>query len=426
MQGGAQKSADSQKGVKVRITADFHIHSKYSRATSKDMVVPSLVKWAKLKGINLLGTGDFTHHLWLQELKQYLEPQKEKGLFLYEGVNFILSAEISSIFSQNGRGYRVHNLIMVPSFELAQEVNKMLSFHGNLASDGRPILGISCLRLAEELFKISQDIMLIPAHVWTPWFSVFGSSSGFNSLEEAFGKYVEKITALETGLSSDPSMNWRWSKLDKFSLVSNSDSHSPSRIGREANVFDCELNYWEIKKVLETKDKEKFLYTIEFFPEEGKYHYDGHRNCNIRFSPSQTKQHKGVCPVCSRPLTLGVLYRVEELADRKEGFVPQGAINYKSMVPLEEIIAEVKGLKSQSKAVAKEYLDLIYAFGSEFNVLIDSSEKELAAKAPEKIYEAIRKVREGSLTILPGYDGEYGIIKIFNKEEKKNEQFTFF
>lgn len=411
----------------MKIIADFHIHSKYSRATSKDMVIPSLVKWVKLKGINLLGTGDFTHHLWLQELKQYLKPQREKGLFLYEGVNFILSAEISNIFSQNGRGYRVHNEIMVPSFELAEEVNRMLSFHGNLASDGRPILGMSCLKLAEELFKISQDIMLIPAHVWTPWFSVFGSSSGFNSLEEAFGRYTEKITALETGLSSDPSMNWRWSKLDKFSLVSNSDSHSPWRLGREANVFDCDLNYWEIKKVLETKDRDKFLYTIEFFPEEGKYHYDGHRSCNIRFSPHQTKQHKGVCPVCARPLTLGVLYRVEELADRKEGFVPQNAINYKSMVPLDEIIAEAKGVKSQSKTVEKEYLDLIYTFGSEFNVLIDVPEKELAAKVPEKIYEGIKKVREGKLTILPGYDGEYGTVRIFSKEEKKkNEQFTFF
>ncbi|MBU2504865.1 MAG: endonuclease Q family protein, partial [Candidatus Omnitrophica bacterium] len=241
----------------MEFVADFHIHSKYSRATSKDMDIPHLAKWAKLKGVTLLGTGDFTHHLWLQELKQHLNPQEDKGLFLHEGIYFILSGEISSIFSQGGRGHRVHSMVIVPSFKLAEEVNKMLSFYGNLASDGRPIIGISCLKLAEEVFKISQDIMLIPAHIWTPWFSAFGSNSGFNSLEEAYGKYTEKITALETGLSSDPAMNWRLSKLDEFSLVSNSDSHSPSRIGREANVFNCELNYWEIKKVLETKDKEK-------------------------------------------------------------------------------------------------------------------------------------------------------------------------
>ena len=255
----------------MEFVADFHIHSKYSRATSRSMDIPNLAKWAKLKGIDLLGTGDFTHHLWCQELKEYLEPDKKSGLYTYQGIHFIPSAEISSIFSQDGRVYRVHNVILAPSLEVVSQINKMLSAHGNIASDGRPILGLSCKRLAEELFKISADLMLIPAHIWTPWFSVFGSRSGFNSLEDAYGRYTEKITALETGLSSDPAMNWMVSKLDKYSLVSNSDSHSPSRIGREANVFDCELSYQEIKRVLESKDKEKFLYTIEFFPEEGRY-----------------------------------------------------------------------------------------------------------------------------------------------------------
>lgn len=412
----------------MKFTADFHIHSKYSRATSKSMEVPHLSKWAKLKGIDLLGTGDFTHHLWLQELKRYLEPLEKKGLFLYQGTHFILSGEISSIYSQGGKGYRVHNLIMVPSFKMAEEVNRMLSFHGNIASDGRPILGISCIRLAEELVKISPEIMLIPAHIWTPWFSVLGSNSGFNSLEEAFGKYTDNITALETGLSSDPAMNWRLSALDRFSLVSNSDSHSPSRIGREANVFDCELDYWEIKKVLKEKDTSKFLYTIEFFPEEGKYHYDGHRNCNVRFSPEETKKHNGVCPVCKRPLTRGVLYRVEELADRPQGFVPKNAVGYKSLVPLDEIIAETKGVKKGSKAVEKDYLDLVSRFGSEFNILVNVSESDLFSKIPEKIAEGIKRVREKRLKILAGYDGEYGIINIFGEEENsaKKEQLTLF
>ena len=412
----------------MEFVADFHIHSKYSRATSRQMEVPNLAKWAEFKGINLLGTGDFTHHLWLQELKSYLKPKEGSGLYTYQNTHFILSAEISSIYSQRGKVYRVHNVILAPSFEIAEEINKMLSFHGNIASDGRPILGLSCLKLAEELFKISDDLMLIPAHIWTPWFSVFGSNSGFNSLEEAFDKYTAKITALETGLSSDPAMNWMVSGIDKFSLVSNSDSHSPSRIGREANVFDCELNYWEIKKVLETKDKSKFLYTVEFFPEEGKYHYDGHRNCNQRLHPEETKQLKGRCQVCGRPLTRGVLSRVEELADRPYGFRPENAIGYKSLVPLDEVIASIKGVSPKSKAVEKEYLDLINNFGSEFNILVRMSKEKLLRSLPPKLADGVERVREKKLEIIPGYDGEYGIIKIFgaDREKEDQQQFTLF
>ena len=411
----------------MQFVADFHIHSKYSRATSKSMEIPQLAKWARIKGIDLLGTGDFTHHLWLQELKRHLEPKGDSGLYLYNDIHFILSAEISSIFSQKGKVYRVHNVILAPSIELVQELNKFLATQGNIASDGRPILGISCYKLAEALFKISPDFMLVPAHLWTPWFSVFGSRSGFNSLEEAYEEYTEKITALETGLSSDPAMNWMVSKLDKYSLISNSDSHSPSRIGREANVFDCELSYWEIKKVLEEKDKSKFLYTIEFFPEEGKYHFDGHRNCNVRFSPEETKKHKGICPVCGKPLTRGVLSRVEELADRPEGFVPPNAIGYKSMVSLDEIIAETKGVGKQSKAVEREYMDIIHNCGPEFNILVNMSTEDLFKQLPEKVAEGIRRVREKNIEVLPGYDGEYGIIKIFGeKEEKKDQQMSLF
>ena len=407
--------------------ADFHIHSKYSRATSKNMSVPDLIRWTKYKGVDLLGTGDFTHHLWLQELKHHLQEHQDKGLLYGEGIYFILSAEVSNIFSQNGKGYRVHNIIMVPSFSLAYEVNKALSHYGNLASDGRPILGMSCKLLAKELAKISQDIMLVPAHIWTPWFSVFGSNSGFNSLEEAFGEHLDFVTALETGLSSDPAMNWRLSQLDKFSLISNSDSHSPQRIGREANVFECNLDYNEIKKALKTKDTDKFLYTIEFFPEEGKYHYDGHRNCDIRFHPEKSKEHNNICPVCKRPLTRGVLSRVDELADRQEGFVPKGSIGFKSLVPLDEIIAEVRGVGRASKTVEREYIDLVREFHSEFNLLVNVSENDLLSHVDPIIAEGIKRVRDKQINIMPGFDGEYGTIKIFDKgKDPEKPQMTLF
>ena len=405
----------------MEFVADFHIHSKYSRATSRSMDIPNLAKWAKLKGVDLLGTGDFTHHLWVQELKNYLQPKGKTGLYTHEGINFILSAEISSIYSQNGKVHRVHNVILAPSLEIVEEINKMFSTYGNISSDGRPILGMSCIKITEEIFKISEDIMLVPAHIWTPWFSVFGSMSGFDVLEEAYGKYTEKITALETGLSSDPAMNWMVSKIDKFSLISNSDSHSPQRIGREANVFDCEMNYWEIKKVLEEKDKNKFLYTIEFFPEEGRYHYDGHRNCKVMFHPDETKKNKGICPVCKRSVTKGVLYRVEELADRPEGFVPKDSIGFKSRVSLDEIIAEVKGVGKQSKSVEKEYLDAINSCGPEFNILNKMTIDDLFNKLSPRVAEGIKRVREKDLKIVPGHDGEYGMVKIFRPERKEEQ-----
>ncbi len=408
----------------MKLIADFHIHSKFSRATSKDMNIQNLAKWARLKGITLLGTGDFTHHLWLQELKSNLDYIEDKGLFVCDGVYFILSAEVCNIFSERGKVYRVHNVILAPSFKIAQEINHMLSFYGNLASDGRPVLSMSCVRLAEELFRISEDIMLIPAHIWTPWFGLFGSNSGFNSIEEAFGKYTDKITALETGLSSDPAMNWRVSSLDRFSLVSNSDSHSPSKIGREANVFDCELNYWEIEQVLETKDKKKFLYTIEFFPEEGKYHYDGHRNCKVRLHPQETKKIGGICPECGRALTKGVLHRVEDLANRPENFVPDKSIPFKSLVPLEEIIAQSKGISKNTKAVFDEYLNVIYKFGSEFEILVNVPEQDLRKNLSPKLAEGIIRVREGQVLKEPGYDGEYGVIKVFDGKEPEFQKET--
>jgi len=411
--------------------ADFHIHSKYSRATSKNMEIPALAQWAKLKGISLIGTGDFTHHLWLQELKKTLKPVEGTGTYTYDGVSFILTAEIANIFSQNGRGYRVHTILMAPSFKVVEEINKCLAYQGNLASDGRPILGISCRKMIEDLVKISPDIMIVPAHIWTPWFSLFGSESGFNKIEDCFGEYTSKITALETGLSSDPAMNWRLAALDRFCLVSNSDSHSPSRIGREANVFGMEeINYYAIKETLQTKDKKRFLYTVEFFPEEGKYHFDGHRNCKVRLHPQETKKYKGICPQCKRPLTKGVLYRVDELADRPDTFVPENAIPFKSLVPLDEIIAEAHGVQKGSKAVEKDYFSIVKKGKTEFNILLKMRDEELSSIMPERVAEGIIKVRKKDIEISAGFDGEYGIIKIFKENEpakrSTSQQMTLF
>lgn len=405
----------------MEFIADFHIHSKYSRATSKDMDVKHLAEWAKLKGITLIGTGDFTHHLWLEELKHNLE-DLGNGLFKYQGIYFILTAEISSIYSKKGKGYRIHNMVFSPSFKTTDKINEHLSRVGNLASDGRPILGLDAAELARIIFDIDENCMIVPGHCWTPWFGLFGSMSGFNRIEDCFEELTPKIFALETGLSSDPAMNWRLSALDKFTLISNSDSHSPSKIGREANVFDCELDYKTIREVLKTKDKKRFLYTIEFFPEEGKYHFDGHRNCNIRLSPGETKQNAGKCPECGKPVTVGVMNRVEQLADRPEGYKPHNAIDFKNFIPLQEIIAEAKGIAPTAVAVEREYHSLIAKFGNEFNILLRASEEELRKGLPVRVAEGVLRVRQGKVNIKPGFDGEYGKIAIFGDDEKPKEK----
>jgi len=410
----------------MEFIADFHIHSKYSRATSKDMDIENIARWAKLKGITLMGTGDFTYHLWLEELKTKLEPQGN-GLFKYKDVYFILTGEISNIYSKNQKVYRIHNIIFAPSFETVEKINKELSRYGNLASDGRPILGLDAEEFAKIIFDIDDRCVIVPAHIWTPWFSLFGSMSGFDRIEDCFGRYTEKIFSLETGLSSDPKMNWRLSNLDRFSLISNSDSHSPSKIGREANVFNCNLDYDSIVNTLKTKDKSKFLYTIEFFPEEGKYHFDGHRNCNVRFSPKETKENLGICPKCKKPLTIGVMNRVEQLADREEDFMPQDAIPFINLVPLDEIIASARSIKKESPVVLKEYIDYISNIATEFDILIKFSKDELFKRLPQKIAEGIIRVREGKVKKEAGYDGQYGVISIFDEEEKqKEEQLSFF
>ena len=385
------------------------------------MVPEVIAETAKTKGINLIATGDFTHPLWIEDLKRKLVPA-ELGLYQLKEkqdqfpVRFIVGGEISSIYSRGGKTRRVHNVILLPSLESAEKINTRLSWQGNLHSDGRPILGMDSQELLKIVLDIEPRALFIPGHAWTPWFAVFGSMSGFNSLKEAFGDDEKYIHAIETGLSSDPAMNWRLSALDKVTLVSNSDAHSPDNLGREVNVFDISMSYEAMYEAIVKKDKNKFLYTIEFYPEEGKYHYDGHRLCQVSSHPSETKKYKGICPVCHKSLTIGVLSRVEELADRPEGYVPENAIPYKKLVPLKEIIADVLNVQSKTKKVEEYYHNLISHFVNEFNVLLETGIKELIPYSSDKIAEAIQRVRDGKLIIKPGYDGEYGKIKIFDDQ----------
>ncbi len=407
----------------MEFIADFHIHSKYSRATSKNMDLENLDKWAKIKGIKVLGTGDFTHPEWFRGLKQKLG-SAESGLYKLKGAGddetrFVLTSEISCIYSKGGRVRKIHIIVFSPSFETCEKINTQLGWIGNLKSDGRPILGLDAKELAKIVLNASQDCFIVPAHLWTPWFSIFGSKSGFDSIEECFEDYTKYIFAGETGLSSDPAMNWRISNLDKITLISNSDAHSPAKIGREANVFDTELSYPAIIKAIKSKDPAKFLYTIEFFPQEGKYHYDGHRACDIILSPQESKKYNNICPNCGKPLTLGVLNRVEELADRPTNFKPKGAIPFKSLIPLEEIIANVLGQGTGTKKVDKEYQNLIKEFGNEFEVLLNTSEEDLKRATLAEITEGIIRIRQGKVRLEPGYDGVYGKIKIFSQQEQK-------
>lgn len=408
----------------MRIVADLHIHSPYSRAVSKEMTLENLDQWAKTKGITIMGTGDFTHPAWIKEIKSKLEPAEEGLYKLKEKPNtptrFIPTVEISSIYSKKGKTRRVHNLIFAPSIETAEKINLALGWRGNLKSDGRPILGLDSKELAKIVLDIDSRSMIVPAHIWTPWFSVFGSMSGFDSLEECFDEYAKYIYAVETGLSSDPAMNWRLSQLDRVAIISNSDSHSLQRIGREANVFETELSYDAIMNAMKSHDPKKFLYTIEFFPEEGKYHYDGHRLCKFSSGPAETKRLNKLCPVCGKPVTVGVMNRVEELADRPSGFKPEGAIPFKSLVPLDEIIGESFGFGVASKKVKGEYKNLVEKIGSEFTVLVDSSRSDLERATLPEVVEGIMRVREGKLYVEPGYDGEYGKVKIFEDKERKD------
>jgi len=405
----------------MKFIADFHLHSKYSRATSSQMDLENLDKFAKIKGIKVLGTGDFTHPLWFKEIKEKLEPA-QNGLFKLKNstseTRFILTSEISCIYSKNYKVRKIHILVFAPSLEIVEKINGYLSIVGNLKADGRPILGLDTKELAKIVLNISQDCLIVPAHLMTPWFSLFGSKSGFDSIEECFEDYSKYIFAGETGLSASPDMLWRMPDGRRITLISNSDAHSLSHLGREANVFDTELSYFAIKEAIKSKDPQKFLYTIEFFPEEGKYHYDGHRLCGVSLSPQESKKYNNICPVCHKLLTIGVLNRVEQLADRPEGFVPEAAIPFKRLVPLEEIIANVLNQKVGTIRVIQEYQKLIKNFENEFNVLIEAKREDLEKVTLPEIVQGIINVREGRVLVIPGYDGVYGKIEVLRNQNE--------
>ncbi len=395
----------------MQYIADFHLHSKYSRATSKDLSLETLSIGAKIKGLNLLSAPDFTHPVWLKEMKSKLS-NGENGIFNFNDVSFILTSEIATIDLFQGKTRHVHHNIHAPSFDIADQINEWLEKFGNLKSDGRPMLTVPPAEVVEVLTEISRNILIYPNHAWTPWRAVFGSIGGYNSLEECYQDQVRNIFALETGLSSDPPMNWMWSELDRLTLLSNSDAHSanPWRLGREANVFELEkLTYDKINDAIKKKDTKQFLFTIETPPEYGKYHITGHRDCNVSMHPKDALKLNNKCPRCGRKMTVGVLQRVEELADREEGFVPNNAIPFKSLLPLYEIISFVTGVNQlYSKKVIEEQNRLIDRFGNELNVLLNVSKEELAKITNEKIADAIIKVREGRIKFDAGYDGVYG------------------
>jgi len=417
----------------MKFVADLHIHSKYSRATSRDMVLETLAPWAKVKGIGLLATGDFTHPEWLFLMKEKLEPMGNGFLRLKTGttvldappfrglpvlgrpVAFILSSELSFIYSKGGKVRKVHVMVLAPDFESVERINRRLQAVGNLVSDGRPILGLDVRLFCKMVAETAPRAVVIPSHIWTPWFSLFGANSGFDTIEECFEEMTPSIFALETGLSSDPPMNGRLSALDRFALVSNSDAHSPSKIGREANVFDTDFGYRGLIDALRTNDPAKFLATVEFFPEEGKYHYDGHRKCGVVCPPRESMKTNDLCPKCGKKLTIGVLHRVEELADRESGEGRPGRVPYRNLIPLNEVIAEALGKTPECQGVWDLYFRFIREFGDEHTILTEVPVADLARVSPERVPEAVDRMRKGQVSIAPGHDGEYGRIRLFGE-----------
>jgi uncharacterized protein (TIGR00375 family) len=415
----------------MKIVADLHIHSYLSRACSPQLRPARLYEWCQLKGITALATGDFTHPAWFAELRDTLV-ETEAGLFTLKPdiakpvddavfpscrapVRFMLGVEISCIYKKGPRVRKVHHLVFMPSFEAAERFNASLAKIGNIRSDGRPILGLDSRNLLELVLKADPQGVLIPAHAWTPHFAVFGSESGFDSLEECFDDLTPHIFAIETGLSSDPAMNWRLSQLDGITLISNSDAHSPEKMGREANVFDTDLSYAGIFDAIKSRDG-RFLKTLEFFPEEGKYHVDGHRKCQTRLDPKETLQRNGLCPVCEKPVTVGVLHRVERLADRPESRQPAGAADYENLIPLKEVLSEVLRVGPTSLRVDTLYRRLLESFGNELFIL---RELPLARLEPEHpvVALALHRMRRGKVHIDAGYDGEYGTISLLSDED---------
>ena len=411
----------------MRIIADLHLHSRFSRATSQKMNIEEITRFAQIKGLNLVGTGDFTHPKWLEELKRDLVEVPEISLYKpakdqASPVHYMITGEVSTIFTFENNVKKIHHVVLTPNIEVAIQINDRLAKYGNLSIDGRPTLDMTAPQLVEEIMQISSENVVIPAHAWTPWFSLFGAFSGFNHIEDCYQDMTKHIFALETGLSSDPPMNWRLSTLDKYALVSNSDSHShwPWRIGREANVFDLEpLTYREMVDAIRKKDLERFRFTIETNPAYGKYHWSGHRNCKVALSPQEAIKFGNRCPVCGKRLTKGVEQRVEELADRPVGFKPSNAIGYMHLQPLSEIIATVLGMSYPSAhKVWGIYNTLIAKFGTEYAVLIDASEEEMSKIVNPRIAEAITRVREGKVDVFPGYDGVYGQLLFFPEQKE--------
>ncbi len=416
---------------KQLVFADLHIHSRYSRATSEKMNIKEITRFAKIKGLNLVGTGDFTHPQWLQELKNNLTEIQDANLYrLTEtptSVQCMITGEVSTVFNFEGQIKKIHHVILTPSFDTAIQINERLAKQGNLTADGRPILGMTAPQLVEEIMEVSHDNVVIPSHAWTPWFSLFGAFSGFDRIEDCYQDMTNHIPALETGLSSDPPMNWRLSTLDKYALVSNSDCHSawPWRIGREANVFELKrLSYREVVDALRERDPKRFRFTIETNPAYGKYHWTGHRNCTVSLPPQEAMKLGNRCPVCRRTLTKGVEQRVEELADRPIGFRLEDATGYIHLLPLSEIISSVIGVTYPgAKKVWGVYNVLISRFGDEYSVLINAPKEAMAEVVDREVAEAIVRVREGKVKVAPGYDGVYGQLKIF--EEAVTEEETF-
>lgn len=404
----------------MRVVADLHLHSPYARAVSLKMIIPEIAKWGRIKGIDLLAVPDWTHPLWLKELKTGLIEVGE-GIFVAKvdpkGAKFLLATEISSIYTQGGKTRRIHNLVFAPSFKVVEKINDELKSRGaNLLSDGRPIIGLSAKDLLQLVLEADKNCLVIPAHIWTPWFSLYGANSGFDTLAECFGDLSKELKAIETGLSSDPQMNWRIKELDSRTILSFSDAHSLIKIGREATVFEVEkIEYKEIKKAIENQS---IVYTIEFYPEEGKYHYTGHRKCGIKQTPVETRKLGVTCPVCGKKLTVGVMQQVEHLASRPENYQSPSRPPYKKLVPLSEILAEVYNCGVMTKKVLSEYNRLTDNFSSELSVLIDAPINNIAKMGGEKLGEAIDKVRKGNIFVDPGFDGVFGKVKIWDQSKK--------
>lgn len=415
----------------MRLVADLHIHSYLSRACSPQLKPDKLYEWCQLKGITVLATGDFTHPKWFAELRETLIAA-EPGLFALRPdlaraidagvfpacrapVRFVLGVEISCIYKKGARVRKVHHLVFLPSFEAVARFNASLAKIGNLRSDGRPILGLDSRNLLELALKADPQAVLIPAHAWTPHFAVFGSESGFDSLEECFEDLTPHIFAIETGLSSDPAMNWRLSSLDRITLISNSDAHSPEKLAREANLFDTELSYAGIFGAIRQRDG-RLLKTLEFFPEEGKYHVDGHRKCQARLDPKETLRRGGLCPVCDKPVTVGVLHRVERLADRPDASQPTGAADYENLIPLKEVLGEVLCVGPTSVKVDALYRRLLESFGNELSILRELPLDRLETEHP-LVALALDRMRRGKVRIDPGYDGEYGKISLLSEAD---------